>query len=82
MSSQSTPIFKVNGVHEEYAIINRMLCPVCEDHLKVEYQLAITRKDGSIRGDRMKLRCINTTCNREAEVIFLLPDDYKPFEMS
>ena len=81
MATQKMPIFWVNDIPEEYAIMSRMLCPECESALNLKIQYAIGRKEGGIRGDRMLLGCTNNKCNKEIEVFFLLPEDYYPPKM-
>jgi hypothetical protein len=81
MSSPIRLVFRVKDIPEEYAIVSRMLCPLCEYPLAREMQTMFEDKDNNIRGDLQKLRCTNKTCGTQLEVFFHLPEDYDPLSM-
>ena len=78
MSQSKMPAFRVGSIGEEYAIIQRMVCPTCQNPLRPDLQTAISGNDGRIVGDRMRLKCTNTSCDYQIEVAFYLPEDYDP----
>ena len=78
MSQSKTPLFRVSSIGEEYAIIQRMVCPTCQSQLRLDLQKAISGSDGRIKGDLLTLKCANTTCDYQIEVVFYLPEDYDP----
>ncbi len=69
-------VFRVSGVVEEHAIIDKMLCPLCESPLKLELQALVSVPGKLCKGDAMMLRCTNKTCNNQIEVLFYLSEDY------
>jgi hypothetical protein len=75
LSKVDTPIFRVNNVDEEYAILSRVLCPICESSMALEVQEAIPG-DNRIKGDKFKIICTNKFCGNRLELIFYLPANY------
>lgn len=70
--------FKANNPSEEYAIVDRFLCPTCKGKIRVRRQELMMTETGKIKGDHLTCQC--KKCQSEIMLTFYLPPNYEPLK--